>query len=211
MTSHDAELSRNMDRITQLQDAIDNLVTIMYSTISFLSRKADFKQVNPDVPITQSIPESNKSETNQETINQNCEELVADFMRKAKQIEYLISILPPSPGASLNISKNGDSYDSQPAPFSSTLTSSSAYPPLDITSSASTLAPIKGNSTDDPQINDTPVEKKNKEEFKSLKSDLQAAQAEYDQALFLAKSLRSEVQAALRMILDERAHALASA
>ncbi|KAA1100661.1 hypothetical protein PGTUg99_012499 [Puccinia graminis f. sp. tritici] len=95
MTSHDEELSRNMDRITQLQDGIDNLVTIMYSTLSFLSRNANFKQLNPDIPITQAIPHPEGTIPPHESFNQNCEELVQDFLRKAKQIQYLISILPP--------------------------------------------------------------------------------------------------------------------
>lgn len=29
----------------------------MYSTLSYLTRKANFKQVNPDFPITQTIPD----------------------------------------------------------------------------------------------------------------------------------------------------------
>lgn len=47
-----------MDRLTQTQDAIDALVQIMYSSLSYLTRKAQFKQVNPDVPITQTIPDA---------------------------------------------------------------------------------------------------------------------------------------------------------
>ena len=30
----------------------------MYSTLSYLTRKANFKQVNPNFPITQTIPDS---------------------------------------------------------------------------------------------------------------------------------------------------------
>ncbi|KAI8459504.1 hypothetical protein BY996DRAFT_6410129 [Phakopsora pachyrhizi] len=64
----------------------------------------------------------------------NSKELVADFMRKAKQIEYLISILPPNLGASLNISKNTCSifFDSNEL----------------FSLSASTLAPTKGNGSE---------------------------------------------------------------
>lgn len=32
------------------------LVQIMYSTLSYLTRKASFKQVNSSIPITQTIP-----------------------------------------------------------------------------------------------------------------------------------------------------------
>lgn len=34
----------------------------MYSTLSYLTRKANFKQVNPDIPITQVIPDSEPPE-----------------------------------------------------------------------------------------------------------------------------------------------------
>jgi mediator of RNA polymerase II transcription subunit 21 len=34
----------------------------LYSTVSYLSRNAGFKQVNPDIPITQSIPDADTPE-----------------------------------------------------------------------------------------------------------------------------------------------------
>lgn len=34
----------------------------MYSTLSYLTRKANFKQVNPEFPITQTIPNSDSPE-----------------------------------------------------------------------------------------------------------------------------------------------------
>lgn len=45
------ELS-HMDRITQLQDEIQQLLTIMSSTIAYLTSRANFVQVSADVPIT---------------------------------------------------------------------------------------------------------------------------------------------------------------
>ncbi|POW00238.1 hypothetical protein PSHT_13119 [Puccinia striiformis] len=42
----------------------------MYSTLSFLSRKADFKQVNPDIPITQAIPCPEGTQLPRETFTQ---------------------------------------------------------------------------------------------------------------------------------------------
>jgi len=45
------ELS-HMDRITQLQDEIQHLLTILSSTIAYLTSRADFVQVSADVPIT---------------------------------------------------------------------------------------------------------------------------------------------------------------
>jgi hypothetical protein len=114
----------------------------MYSTLSYLTRKASFKQVNDHMPITQSIPNAEEPEVfagqscssssafplavavvMQEQpfssararrsslfllfwdshadpllacITANQRELVSDFLRKAKQLEYLITSLPSS-------------------------------------------------------------------------------------------------------------------
>lgn len=73
----------------------------MYSTLSYLTRKANFKQLHPEIPITQIIPNSDSPEL----FEANQRELVGDFLKKAKQLEYLISVLPcPS-----KVSGNGTS------------------------------------------------------------------------------------------------------
>ncbi|GAA6008234.1 Srb7p [Rhodotorula paludigena] len=85
------ELS-HMDRLTQTQNSIDELIRIMYSTLGYLSRKASFKQLNPNFPVTQSIPDIDPPDV----FEANQKELVTDFLRKAKQLEYLIDALPSS-------------------------------------------------------------------------------------------------------------------
>ncbi|CAD6567533.1 MAG: hypothetical protein CYPHOPRED_001787 [Cyphobasidiales sp. Tagirdzhanova-0007] len=65
----------------------------MFSSIDYLTRKATFKQVVPSIPITQEIPDSEDPATFEESKKQ----LVEDFLRKAKQIEYLIDSLPAAP------------------------------------------------------------------------------------------------------------------
>ncbi|SCV72637.1 BQ2448_4174 [Microbotryum intermedium] len=85
------ELS-HMDRLTQAADSVDDLIKIMYSTLSYLTRKANFKPLDPKFPITQTIPDLDPPHVFQENTN----ELVADFIRKAKQLEYLIAVLPTS-------------------------------------------------------------------------------------------------------------------
>ncbi|KAJ7126039.1 hypothetical protein C8R44DRAFT_780884 [Mycena epipterygia] len=89
------ELS-HMDRITQLQDEIQQLLTIMSSTIAYLTSRANFVQVSADVPITkQRNPD--KYDT-PEVFEANKKELVTDLIIKAKQVEYLIKSLPePEP------------------------------------------------------------------------------------------------------------------
>ncbi|KAJ6466105.1 hypothetical protein C8R47DRAFT_990999 [Mycena vitilis] len=89
------ELS-NMDRITQLQDETQQLLTIMSSTMGYLTSRANFVQVSEDVPITkQRNPEKYDSP---EEFEANKKELVTDLIVKAKQVEYLIQSLPePEP------------------------------------------------------------------------------------------------------------------
>ncbi|KAJ7150141.1 hypothetical protein C8R43DRAFT_1006387 [Mycena crocata] len=89
------ELS-NMDRITQLQDEIQQLLTIMSSTIAYLTSRSNFVQVSEDIPITkQRNPEKYDAP---DVFEANKKELVTDLIVKAKQVEYLIQSLPePEP------------------------------------------------------------------------------------------------------------------
>ncbi|KAF8232972.1 hypothetical protein L208DRAFT_1396425 [Tricholoma matsutake] len=89
------ELS-HMDRITQLQDEIQQLLTIMSNSIGYLTSRSNFLQVSPEIPITkQRNPE--KYDT-PEVFEANKKELVNDLVVKAKQVEYLIKSLPePEP------------------------------------------------------------------------------------------------------------------
>ncbi|KAJ7641474.1 hypothetical protein FB45DRAFT_900300 [Roridomyces roridus] len=86
------ELS-HMDRITQLQDEIQQLLTILSSTIVYLTSRANFVQLTAsEIPITkQRNPE--KFDT-PEVFEANKKELVTDLIVKAKQVEYLINSLP---------------------------------------------------------------------------------------------------------------------
>ncbi|GAA5847959.1 hypothetical protein JCM3766R1_005920 [Sporobolomyces carnicolor] len=85
--------SGHMDRLTQTQDSIDELIKIMSSSISYLSRQSNFKQLNENYPITQTIPNADPDDV----FEANRKELVTDFLRKAKQLEYLIDSLPSPP------------------------------------------------------------------------------------------------------------------
>ncbi|KAJ7459298.1 hypothetical protein FB451DRAFT_571730 [Mycena latifolia] len=89
------ELS-HMDRLTQLQDEIQQLLTIMARTIAYLTSRANFVQLSTEVPITkQRNPE--KYDT-PDVFDANQKELVMDLLVKAKQVEYLITVLPkPEP------------------------------------------------------------------------------------------------------------------
>ncbi|KAJ3575670.1 hypothetical protein NP233_g955 [Leucocoprinus birnbaumii] len=81
-----------MDRITQLQDEIQQILVIMSNTIAYLTTRSNFAQVSPEVPITkQRNPEKFDSV---EVFEANKRELVTDLIVKAKQIDYLINSLP---------------------------------------------------------------------------------------------------------------------
>ncbi|KAK0197736.1 hypothetical protein F5146DRAFT_920288 [Armillaria mellea] len=82
----------HMDRITQLQDEIQQLLTIMSNSVAYLTMRANFLQVSSQVPVTKSRnPEKYDAE---EIFEANKTELVTDLMAKAKQVEYLIQSLP---------------------------------------------------------------------------------------------------------------------
>jgi len=83
----------SMDRLTQAQNAINDLVGIMASSVHYLTTKVNFKQVNADVPVTQGNPNADRPSV----FEANRRELVTDLMRKAKQLEYLVSALPNPP------------------------------------------------------------------------------------------------------------------
>lgn len=51
-----------MDRLTQTQDSLDELIKIMYSSLGYLTKKANFQQVNPSFPVTQVIPNAEPPE-----------------------------------------------------------------------------------------------------------------------------------------------------
>ncbi|EJD55029.1 hypothetical protein AURDEDRAFT_50088 [Auricularia subglabra TFB-10046 SS5] len=85
------ELS-HMDRITQLQDGIEQLLTIMSRSIEYLHTRTNFKQVSAAIPISK---QRNPDKVHAPDVFQaNRTELVTDLVRKAKQVDYLIGVLP---------------------------------------------------------------------------------------------------------------------
>lgn len=116
MPQLDDEQSVNMDKLSQLQDSIEQLLLIVKTAIVQLVQRSDFKQVSPDVPITKSRPKDKvddpqkfegRTQTFCETARlsywylttkESKRELIADIILKAKQIEVLIESLPtPEP------------------------------------------------------------------------------------------------------------------
>ncbi|CAE6404334.1 unnamed protein product [Rhizoctonia solani] len=87
------ELTADMDKLTQLHDAIESLLVIMSNSVVYLVTRNSFRQVNPDIPITKTRPPD--KEDSPDVFEANKRELVNDLITKAKQIEYLIKSLPP--------------------------------------------------------------------------------------------------------------------
>jgi len=56
MPGLDDEQSVNMDKLTQLQDCIEQLLLIMKLAVVQLAQRTDFKQVSPDIPVTKIRP-----------------------------------------------------------------------------------------------------------------------------------------------------------
>ncbi|GAA98817.1 uncharacterized protein L969DRAFT_51430 [Mixia osmundae IAM 14324] len=79
-----------MDRITQAQDAVDELGDIMRKSLLYLSTKSGFAQSNASIPVTVSLSTVDTAEV----LAENRELLVDELVTKAKQLKILIASLP---------------------------------------------------------------------------------------------------------------------
>ncbi|KAF9380524.1 hypothetical protein CPC16_010285 [Podila verticillata] len=78
-----------MDRLTQLQDAIDKLALLFVSSLDHLTKRAPLVPLNLDVPVVTTdhgIP--------QDQLQSQAQELALDISRQAKELETLIEHLP---------------------------------------------------------------------------------------------------------------------
>ncbi|KAI9880120.1 MAG: RNA polymerase II mediator complex subunit [Pleopsidium flavum] len=78
------------DRLTQLQDCLDQLATQFYASIRYISSHHDSSPVSnePKAPPEDVTPDSPR------TFAAAQRELARDLIIKEQQIEYLISVLP---------------------------------------------------------------------------------------------------------------------
>ncbi|RXK35233.1 hypothetical protein M231_07511 [Tremella mesenterica] len=84
------EISTDMDRITQLQDAILDLLTITHTSIEYITKRTQFEQTSLSIPQTLSTPLAAPREEYKESI----QAFVADIVRRSQDIEKLIEALP---------------------------------------------------------------------------------------------------------------------
>ncbi|WWC60423.1 uncharacterized protein I303_102995 [Kwoniella dejecticola CBS 10117] len=85
-----AELSTDMDRITQLQDAILDLLTITSTSIDYITKRTEFEQTSNKIPTTLQTPHA----ANRAEYKASIETFVNDIVRRSKDIKKLIENLP---------------------------------------------------------------------------------------------------------------------
>nr|XP_019011964.1 uncharacterized protein I206_02801 [Kwoniella pini CBS 10737]OCF50745.1 hypothetical protein I206_02801 [Kwoniella pini CBS 10737] len=84
------ELSTDMDRITQLQDAILDLLTITSTSIDYITKRTEFEQTSKNIPTTLQTPHA----ANRTEYKASIETFVNDIVRRSKDIKILIQNLP---------------------------------------------------------------------------------------------------------------------
>ncbi|WVQ93655.1 hypothetical protein IAU59_000731 [Kwoniella sp. CBS 9459] len=84
------ELSSDMDRITQLQDAILDLLTITSTWIEYITKRTQFEQTSTAIPTTLQTPHA----ASRAEYKASIETFVADIIRRSKDIKTLIAALP---------------------------------------------------------------------------------------------------------------------
>ncbi|TYJ55554.1 hypothetical protein B9479_003704 [Cryptococcus floricola] len=89
------ELSTDMDRITQLQDAILDLLTITSTSVEYITKRTQFEQTSKSIPTTLTTANAASREDYKAAISA----FVADIIRRSKDIQQLIDELP-KPGDS---------------------------------------------------------------------------------------------------------------
>ncbi|KAK4509494.1 uncharacterized protein ATC70_007846 [Mucor velutinosus] len=79
-----------MDRLTQLQDAIDAMARMFTNSIYYVHEKSGMAELNKGIPVAQPKIQADKPEVFQD----NMKELASDLVKKAKEIDALIEVLP---------------------------------------------------------------------------------------------------------------------
>ncbi|KAH9971206.1 hypothetical protein BGW80DRAFT_1322660 [Lactifluus volemus] len=167
----------SMDRITQLQDEIQNLLTIMSRSIAYLTTRVNFVQVSQEIPITK---QRNLDKVDPpDVFEANKKELVDDLMVKAKQIEYLIQSLPTPEPEDVQVTRSSEPY----IPILWNTDSSAPTP----------SSPLPFFCACDIQA----------ARLATLEEEMQRANQEYAAAVARAKALYAQISETLRGILSE--------
>ncbi|RSH88104.1 uncharacterized protein EHS24_000631 [Apiotrichum porosum] len=95
------ELSTDMDRITQLQDAILDLLTITSASIEYITHRTQFEQTSAAIPTTLQTAQAARRKEYRAAI----ETFVADIVRRAKDVETLTAALPSKDDSGLRAAR----------------------------------------------------------------------------------------------------------
>ncbi|KAJ1729975.1 hypothetical protein LPJ61_003261 [Coemansia biformis] len=79
-----------VDRVTQLQDSIDEQCRMLFSSLHYLHKKAGMVQVAPEIPVTQ----QNEGADSADEFSLRTRDIATDICRQAKKIDALIESLP---------------------------------------------------------------------------------------------------------------------
>ncbi|KAK8861680.1 hypothetical protein IAR55_002503 [Kwoniella newhampshirensis] len=101
------ELSTDMDRITQLQDAILDLLTITSTSIDYITKKTNFEQTSKAIPTTLQAANGPSRAEYQAAI----ETFVADIIRRSKDVETLAKALPKKDDSSIRAQRLSELQD----------------------------------------------------------------------------------------------------
>jgi len=82
------------DRLTQLQDAVDQLAHQFVACLYYINQHHDLKTVNASDKVRDVATDTDVEPYPAETFKAGQRELAQDLILKEQQIEYLISILP---------------------------------------------------------------------------------------------------------------------
>ncbi|KAG9259257.1 RNA polymerase II transcription mediator [Emericellopsis atlantica] len=85
------------DRLTQLQDAVDQLAQQFVAAVHFVHKRHDYQTLGPNDKVREVKPEEMQQTIDPlpaEDFQAGLSELSRDLITKEQQIEYLISMLP---------------------------------------------------------------------------------------------------------------------
>ncbi|KAJ1826652.1 hypothetical protein LPJ56_002070 [Coemansia sp. RSA 2599] len=80
----------HIDRVTQLQDSIDQQCQMLFKSLHYLHKKAGMVQVAPEIPVTQ----QNEGADSADEFTARTQEIANDICRQAKKIDALVESLP---------------------------------------------------------------------------------------------------------------------
>ena len=89
-----AAASLEADQLTELEMALDLLLQIVVSTVSYLTRRAPHVQVRDDVPLSAMGQTAAQVLVDEQTMANSIEELVADLTKHAGLVRSLVHALP---------------------------------------------------------------------------------------------------------------------